>query len=445
MAKNTLSGVVTAVLEGKGKVRFDYDLRVFEKPSSVYSHELARLACKFVTVGYDRITDTPEAAAETGFPYTQKGLKSVLDGMGFTHQELCPTALRDEESYFIASRPLKLPGGVYDFYVMGLIGSHKKTWFSNFDPLGVDRVCNDGAGYAGNEEAGAIHLGFADARDFSLARLQAFMRKHRTGKPVKLLIAGHSRGAGTAGLMAAKVISNGGVSADLPVAADDVYTYCFATPNYANTALVDVTEERFMRIYNIVSPEDFVTEVFPAACGYGRYGTTYAIFGPDNLSKDDYAREKAVMTRFFLEYREARPYTPYKDGNRSVKKVIRIMAESMTDLDVFYNKKMLLLGKKYTPYEFFRDTLCTFVGGNDTPEDQANIDRATKLLVGGALDRLTTGRVYHKLCAFFVFKQGLAGVTGGKFGAEYFNDAHISETYLAYLMSMRENQLIRTQ
>lgn len=440
-----IRGAVTAEMEGKGRVHFEFDLSLFASPSSVYDHELSRLACRLVTVGYNRITEDPAAEAVTGHPYTQKGLKTVLDAMGFTHQEINPKARRDEESYFFASRPLVLNGEEYDLYVAAFIGSHKKTWFSNFDPLGVERVCCDGFGYAGNAEAGAIHLGFADAREYSLARLGAFMRKYRTGKPVKLLITGHSRGAGTAGLLGAKVLSQGALWEDLPVEPDNVYTYCFATPNYANTSLVDVKDPRFARIFNIVSPEDFVTEVFPASCGYGRYGTVYSIFGPDNLSKNDYAREKIVMTRYFSAYREERPYLPYKDGNRSVQKVVGVMAQSMTDLDVFYHKKFRLCFMPYTPFEYFRDTLCTFVGGNDGPEDQARIDRATKLLLASALDPVGTSRPFHKLSAFFVFKQGLAGVTNGKIGGEYFNDAHISETYLAYLMSMRPDQLIQTQ
>ena len=90
-------------------------------------------------------------------------------------------------------------------------------------------------------------------------------------------------------------------------------------------------------------------------------------------------------------------------------------------------------------------TPCKFRRSADGPEDQARIDRATKLLLASALDPVGTSRPFHKLSAFFVFKQGLAGVTNGKIGGEYFNDAHISETYLAYLMSMRADQLIKTQ
>ena len=445
MEDREIRGCIRAQMGSKGVIDFDYDLSVFRTPSGEYSHELCRLACKFATAGYDRIVQAPEAEAETGHPYTQPGLKTVLDGMGFTHQEISPTAARDEESYFFACRPLTLDGKDYDLYVVGLIGSYKRTWFSNFDPLGWDRVCNHGRGYAGQAEAGAIHLGFADARDFVYEKLRAFILRTRTGKPIKLLITGHSRGAAAANLLSARLLAEGGFGADIPVDADMLYTYAFATPNYADERKVDLRDPRMMRIFNVVLPEDFVTEVFPKASGFGRYGTVYAFMGPDNLSREDYAREKAVMTRYFLNYRTSRPYAPYKNGSLSVRKVIRVMAENVPDIATFYTKELRLCGRVCTPFEYFRDTLCTFVGGNDSPEDQANIDRATRLLLLSAVDRVGTSRVFRKMSAFFVFKQGIAGVTGGRIGEEYFNDAHISETYLAYIMSMREEQLVREQ
>ena len=435
------AGSVCAELENKGRVRFDYDLSVFGRPSSRYDHELARLACLLSTVGYDRVTEDPSAEPLTGAPYIQKGLWTVLEGLGFTAKEPRPRTGRDEQSYFFAFRPLTLGDREYDLFAAALIGSHCRQWYSDFDPLGLERDRD----YAGTDEAGAIHLGFADAREFIRERLRGFILKHRTGRPVKLLLTGHSRGAAAAGLLAAKTIDAGGLCAEIPIDPEDLYVYCFAAPNYAETARADLLAERYRRIYTVVSPEDFVTEVFPAACGFGRYGTVYAIFGTDNRSRGDYAREKAVMTRFFSDYRESRPYVPYKDGSRSVGRVVSVLAQSMADMDVFYNKRMRLCFSRVTPFEYFRDTLCAFVGGDGTQQARENKDRATKLLLASALDPVGTCAAYRRISAFFVFKQGLAGVTGGKVGAEYFNDAHISETYLAYMMSMREVQLLRTQ
>ena len=445
MNTSDLAGSVSLDLEQKGTFCFDYDFSLLSAPSSVYSHDLARLSCAMIMAGYDIITEDPEAEARTGFPYTQKGLEHMLDLMGFTAAEINPKAARDQESYYLAFRQIVLDGKYYDLFVSASIGSYNKTWYSNFDPMGAQRVCEGGRGYAGDKEKGAIHLGFADARDYVRMKTRGFVLKHRTGNPVKLLIIGHSRGAATAGLLAAKVISEGGLGDDIGIDPDDVFTYCVATPNYADTGKVNVREERFARIFNINSPEDFVTGVFPKACGFGRYGTVYVLFGRDNLSRSDYAKEKAEMARFFSSYRPARPYSPYKDGNRSVDRIIRVMAEGMTDLDVFYNKKYRLCFKSCTPYEYFRDTLCSFVSGNESPEDAKKIARAQKLLLLSAADPVGTSRVFRKLSEFFVFKQGLAGATGGRIGKEYFNDAHVTETYLAYLMSMSEDQLIKEQ
>ena len=429
------------ILEAAGKITVDYDLSVFSHPSAVYDHEMCRLACALVTVGYDDLTEDPSAEAVSGFPWTQYGLKKVLDAMGFDHQEIQPKAERDEVSYFIASRDIDLPEGTFNLVVAAFIGSYKKTWFSNFDPCGLERVANGGKGYAGDAEKGMIHLGFADARDFVHGRISAFIRRNRTGNPIKLFLMGHSRGAATANLLGAKVLANGGFADDIRIDADNVYTYGFATPNYADGKKLDLNDARFKRIYNIVSPEDFVTEVMPRAIGFGRYGTVYSLLGQDNASLTDYAEEKAAMRLFFDNYRLGKPYVSYKKGNKDVQKVAKVMAGTMPDLDAFYTKKMKECFNAYTPFEYYKYTLCGYVGGNDSPEDQQNVNRAMKLMLGSAFDLIGTSPAYRHLSRFFVFKEGIGGATGGKIGAQYFGDAHAIVTYLAYLMSMTEEQL----
>lgn len=437
-----IKGKVDVSLEGKGRLRFDYDFSLFSAPSRFYSHSLARLACAMVAAGYDRIVrDTDATGADHA--YTQKGLKKVLAAMGFSDSLICPTAERDEVSFYLAFRELTLDGRSFDLFVIAPIGSYKKTWFSNFDPLGRERVRDEGRGYAGDEEKGAIHLGFADAREYVWARARDFVSRLRTGRPIKLFVIGHSRGGATAALLAAKLISLGGFGGDIPVDPDDISAYCFAVPNYADTRLVDTRDERFSRIFNVNSPEDLVTALFPKACGFGRYGATYAFFGADDLSPKDYAREKEAMTRFFDEYRPSRPYAPYKKGRAPVDAVVKEMASSMAGLDDFYGKKLRLCFGKATPFEYFRDTLCSVVGGADGPEDERRAVRARKLLIASALDPVGTCRAFRKISAFFVFGQGLAAATGGKLGKEYFNDAHVIETYLAYMTSMNEEQLVK--
>ena len=438
--KGTLSTPIE--IEGvKGNIDVDFDLGLFRNSAKDYNHELCRLACKLVVVAYDKIVDDDAATELSGFPYTQVALRDTLLKMGCEHMEIQPKAERDEVSYFIASRDIELDGEEYNLILAAFIGSYKKTWYSNFDPYGVDRIANGGKGYAGDAEKGIIHLGFADARDFMFGRITDFIKKNASGKPIKILITGHSRGAATADLLAAKVIDLGGFGEGINIDRENIYAYCFATPNFADAKKVDVNNPDYRQIYSIVSPEDFVTEVLPKACGFGKYGTVYSLLGKDNMSLSDYRDQKDPMQKFYEIYKTDKTYMSYKDGNGSVQKVAKVMAGSMPTLDDFYTKKMKECFNSYTPFEYYKYTLCGYVSGNDTPEDQQNINRAMKLMLGSAFDLIGTSATYRKISRFFVFKEGLGGATGGKVGATYFSDSHRCETYLAYLMAMSEEQL----
>lgn len=433
---------VDFTIEGvDGRMNLDYDFNLFKNSAKDYNHDFCRMACSLVTVGYDKIVDDKSAAAETGFPYTQPGLKKVLDEMGFEHQEIQPKAERDEVSYYIASRDITLDNKEYNLIIAAFIGSYKKTWYSNFDPYGVDRVANNGNGYAGFEEKGKIHLGFADARDFMHGRIKEFIKKYSSGKEIKILLMGHSRGAATANLLGAKVIKNGGFGDGINIDKDNVFTYCIATPNFADVKKININDEELKQIYNIVNPEDFVTEVLPKECGFGKYGTIFSVLGSDNLSIKDYRTEKDAMQLHYNDYKSNKIYMSYKNGNKSVQKVSKVMAGSMPDLDTFYNKKMKECFNSYTAFEYYKYTLCGYVSGNDTPEDQANVNRAMKLMLGSAVDLIGTSAPFRNISKFFVFKEGIGGATGNKIGATYFSDSHRCESYLAYLMGMSEEQL----
>lgn len=432
----------TFTIEGtEGSYLIDYDLGLFKNSSAEYNHELCRLACALVTVGYDKIEEDESAEAETGFPWTQRGLKATLDAMGFEHQEIQPKAERDEESYYFASKDIDLDGEEFNLIIAAFIGSYKKTWYSNFDPYGVDRIANGGKGYAGDAEKGIIHLGFADARDYIHEKLSAFIKKNASGKPIKILLMGHSRGAATAGLLAAKVLKAGGFGDGIEIDKDNVFTYCFATPNYADVKKVNFDDPDFKRIFSIVNPEDFVTEVLPKACGYGKYGTIYSLMGSDNLSINNYRPLKDEMQKYYVNIKKDKIYMSYKNGNTAVQNISKVMAESMPDLDAFYNVKLQECGNAYSSFEYYKYTLCGYVSGNDTPEDQQNINRAMKLMLGSAVDFVRTSKPFRKISQFFVFKEGIGGATGGKIGASYFSDSHRCETYLAYLNAISEEEL----
>ncbi len=441
MEKEKLSGLCDAKFisdDIEGTTSIYYDFNWFSQDSAVYNHPLARMLAQLVVAGYDKhIEDDTQS---TGYFYAKPNLTVTLEKLGFTDIECNPTAKRDEIVYFIARRELELEDGKCNLIFTGLIGSYTKQWFSNFDPWGVERVCNDGKGYAGDEEKNIIHLGFADAREYVYLKLNEYVEKHPSELEPKLIIIGHSRGAGAGNILAAKIIKNGGLD-KLPIKSENVFTYLYATPNGVNMNEVEILDD-YKRIFNFVLPEDFVTVCLPEASGFGKYGTVLKILGDDNKSTRNYSEEKEFMQPYFFEAFGMNTYHPFRRGNRAVQKVIDALAKEMKTLDDFYNKPLRECFKTVTPYEYFRDTLCAYVAGGETDEEKAAVDRAMKLLLESSVDYVGTSPAYRITSAFFVFKEGIGSVTGNRLLKTNFSESHRPQTYAAYLLSMSEEQLM---
>ena len=441
MAQEKLSGIYDAkfVSDGiEGTTRLYYDFSWFDQDSAIYNHKLGRFLAQMVCVGYDgEIEDETNA---TGYFYAKPNLNVTLQALGFDNIEANPVAKRDEVVYFIANRDVELSDKTYNLIFTGFIGSYKKQWFSNFDPLGKERICNDGKGYAGDEEKGIVHLGFADAREYVYQKLCEYIEKYPSKHERKLVMIGHSRGAATANLLAAKLIKNGGFP-NLPLKKENIFTYCYATPNGVDITRVEVLDD-YKRIFNYVSSEDFVTVCLPEACGFGKYGTVLKILGDDNKSAKKYAEEKEFMQPYFFEAFGMKTYHPFRRGNKAVKKVIDALAKELRTVDDLYEKPLRECFKTVTPYEYFRDTLCAYVAGADNEEEQAAVDRAMKLLIESSVDYVGTSTCYRLTSSFFVFKEGVGSVTGNRLLKTNFSESHRPHTYAAYLLSMSEEQLM---
>lgn len=424
-------------IEGTAEITMDYGW--FAADSKEFNYDLAITCCQMAIVGYD----TPKVTEEvmpTGFANEIQAMDRMLRGLGFTDVEINACGKRDEMSYYIARREIELPTGRFNFVHTGFLGSYKRQWFSNFDPNGVDREANGGLGYAGNDEMGTVHLGFADARDYMYQQITAYMDKYPSEYETKILIMGHSRGAAAANLLAAKLINKTHGFGSHAIQNENLYVYCLATPNPIAVSAIDDNPE-YDRIFNILNPEDFVTMVFPAVNGFGKYGKKFSLLGSDNTSAKQYAELKAALQPHFAEYVKGREFHPYKNGNLSAQKVTGVMAAAVKDFDTFYTLKMRECFKSVTVYEYFKDTLCAYIAGGSTEEEQAAANKAMYMLLFSAVDVLGTTRELRKISQFFVFKEGLGGATGNKIGATYFSDAHRPDTYTSYLQCMTPEQL----
>ena len=424
-------------VEGVADVNYDYNW--FAKDSKEFNFDLARFCAVMTVLGYDTPSETEEVTA-TGFKNQQPNLERALREIGLCDIEINGCAERDEMSYFTGRKELEFDGTKYNFILTAFMGSYKRQWFSNFDPNGVDREANGGKGYAGDAEKGKVHLGFADARDYMYQQLDKYMDKYPSEYETKLLVIGHSRGAAAANLLGAKLL-NSGVLGSHKIKAENLFVYCFATPNAIVTSEIDDNPD-YDRIINILNPEDFVTMVFPAKCGFSKYGRFFRLMGSDNRGLGDYADMKRDMQEYYSKFVKDREFHPFKKGNLTAEKVIDIMGDNITDFDTFYNTKMRECFKAVTPYEYFKYTLCAYIAGGRNEEEIAQANKAMYLLLASAVDLLGTTKVLRKTSGFFVFKEGLGGATGNKIGATYFGDSHRPDSYASYLLSIDEATLI---
>ena len=391
--------------------------RWFTQDNKEYNHELARFCANFVLGGYK---------SDSG------KMKSWLSQAGFNTSEMNFETGRDEVNYFIASKDIKVGGTVKKVVFAGFIGSHDDQWFSNFDPLGNERANwkDRNAPYAPTTSDNTVHKGFADAREYVYARLKEYMSRNGINKSNSiLLLAGHSRGAATANLLAAYLIDENSL-----VSPDRLFTYTFATPNVAKIGKVG---DKYNSIFNIVNPEDFVTKVLLSSWGFSRYGITYTL--PSQRNDKQHKEYLASMRRYFREYRDSHiEFEPYNMGEVATYNIVDYLGENVSDLDEFYGKWLkayqvpvdnIMKWACFTPYYFFRDIMCPIV------MNEFSSNELERFLI--SFPQLS---FFGKLVRYFAKINADASVKEKRPFTD-FEMAHCMETYCAYTSSLTSSQL----
>ncbi|MBQ7740338.1 MAG: hypothetical protein IJT65_03790 [Eubacterium sp.] len=416
-----------------------YDFNWVKNTSEEYNHKLAKMVSQFAMLGYDKGFE--DETKSTGYDYTKPNLKIALENCGFKNIEINATATRDEVNYFIAQRPTEVEGKKYNLVFAAFIGSYTKQWYSNFDPFGTERITNDGYGYAGFEEKGKVHLGFADAREYVYDKLIKYIKRNPDDGELKLLLTGHSRGAAVANLLAAKLIVQGKLG-DIEIDKDNIFTYCYATPNGVILSEEEKNNPDFKRIFSIVNPEDFVTEVLPEAWGFGKYGTVYTLPSKSNNKILSFEAYEKVMQDYYKRFKLGKEYHPFKKGTDAVDKISEIFAMGMENLESYYTKEMKELFDDKTPFDYFMTTLCPYVACGTSDEDIAAKNECAKLLLLSAYDFVGTDAAYRNISRFFVQKEGFGGITNNRVSSTYFSDSHRPETYCAYMMAVSKEAFL---
>lgn len=159
-----------------------------------------------------------------------------------------------------------------------------------------------GAGYesewAGNFTIGdsGQHYGFNYAKEQVLDSLKEYVRGEEIQGSVKFWVVGYSRAAATANLVAAE-LDNGYSINGVTFGNEDIYAYCFETPQ-GTTTDYQPNSAKYKNIWNVINKSDPVPKVAMSDLGFRRYGQDHIL--PDRLiTGSSYADKKAKMLQYY--------------------------------------------------------------------------------------------------------------------------------------------------
>lgn len=379
---------------------------MFSADSISFSFDLAVLCSQLTMICYDLPSSDRPKLEDCGF-YT------VLSALGFENLEPHYETGRSEINCSFSTLDTVINGEDTRVVFACLVGSIGGQWYENFD--------------SGREP---LHKGFADCESFVYNALVKYLEKlDNSGKRMKFLISGHSRGGATSDLLAAHLIKD-----EKYAKSEDIFAYTFATP--ASFKGDEIKEERFRRIFNFVNDEDFVTRCMPAEWGYGRYGITYSL--PTKANSSNYSALLPCINKFYAQYTEGKEYHPFKKSTKTVDALMKKLCKAVPDIDSYYDKKFKCLGNEYSAKEYFFKSLCAVTA--EPSGSEAN-KAGTKLLLDTFLKRHKCAGVFKAIADFFVIYEGLSGATGGKLSDVYFSLGHDVCTYCAIMSAISERDL----
>lgn len=164
---------------------------------------------------------------------------------------------------------------------------------NNFNLVAVSvRGFNYGAQWIDNFDLGeeGDHVGLIQKSTDVHNYLNQYVSKIDNDKPVKLWMAGYSRGGAIVNGLASKILS----SPLTTINKDDIYVYTFEAPRI----LVEEHAVKYDNVFNIINSADLVTKLAPEEYGLYRCGIDVEIYSKD-FDKNIKAYDKdAVIPEF---------------------------------------------------------------------------------------------------------------------------------------------------
>ena len=223
------------------QLEFDYEDAFFSRNAKTYDKEMSMLS-------YGAAMSTDSFAHLKNY-YEQAKFKAITG----KNYDVTPT--EDTAGYSFAYKLID------DYYVVAV----------------TFRGLNYGAEWSNNFIMGKSgdHEGFLARATEAFSDLNAYVSEHCSDKTLKLWINGYSRGGALANVLSSLILR----SDCLNVRQEDMFTYTFEAPY----CLSEENSIAYENVHNIINSNDLITNIPPAAYGFGRCGVDYPIYD-ENIS-----------------------------------------------------------------------------------------------------------------------------------------------------------------
>lgn len=310
--------------------------------TAAYNHDLARAAMALSGAAYVEDSDKNPSSAS---------IRAALQTFGFeeieTHNYSYPLSESDNDHVAVtfAVKRIRYITDETTFLVAVVIKgtSGNEEWYSNF-----------------NIQTGSTHAGFELAKTELMGYLKEYLGGLGLGGQykdnTKILVTGHSRGAAVANLVAAEL------SYSNYATQSNVYGYTFATPTVSTRA----RETGYENIFNIISGEDFVTQIPLGKWNYSHYGIDLLLPSKSYYPSKEYSAVSAKMASTYKRLVK-KDFDFYPNGTQNVDSVIASVYQLAPSIRAFYTEKHdisgTLLLKTTTTNEYFQILADVLVNG----------------------------------------------------------------------------------
>lgn len=374
-------------------LEMEWDEKWFgEMPSTIYNHNIARIACLLSELSYVDV-EKDEENNELTRTYRLMGINNASIEYHYDLDYSSPVIKNNQVAFSIASKEIDSAVGKKTLVYIVIRGTPKNAqeWTSNVS-------------ISDSTSGSEIHEGFFHAMMQVKTAVIYYLLKHKIDPDETfLLITGHSRGAAVSNLLGAVLCDENLLKKE------NMYVYTFATPNVSTEK--KTLDENYGFIWNIVNAEDVVPTVPPNRGNwhFKKYGHTLTLVNRWNVEANLYENEYLPRMNEIFSRLVDRNFSPLRTGSFIPAQISRLLTSFYGSIDKYYGG---MFGMRTRSEKLFAKA---FKKGDPT-EDLKN-----KGTFVGFANQLTNGSLENIMTTVL--------------------DMHLCESYLSWMVALNEDEV----